>query len=115
MILGAAVRESMLQMFTQLRHRYSGGSVTPQETDQDMGMVERLLQDISKRLSVLEVMSVFNGATAPLEQLQPILREFVRERLLFGDIPDPGREKEAVRTFIQGCLPSLRAVEVSVG
>ncbi len=102
----------MLNVFTQLRQRYTG-DIASQDTEDDMGMVERLLQDISKRLSVLEVMSVFNGATAPLEQLQPVLREFVRERLLFGDIPVPGRESEAVRNFIQGCLPSLRAIEVT--
>ncbi len=79
-----------------------------------MGMVEKLLQDISKELSVLEVMSVFNGATAPLERLQPLLREFLREKLLFGSLPDIGKEETAVKNFTQGCLSSLRAVEVSI-
>ncbi len=79
-------------------------------------MVEQLLQDISKELSVLEVMSVFNGDTAPLTKLQPLLVEFIRERLLVGEIPqlDTLMEEKAVKAFIRGCLPSLRAIEVRV-
>lgn len=59
---GLAGRESMLDTFTQLRQRYVGMEGANDE-EEDMGMVERLLQDISKELSVLEVMSVFNGDT----------------------------------------------------
>ena len=130
----------MLNTFTQLRQRYAGlasnveddeegwsHTHTPMHTHThahththththtaDIGMVERLLQDISKELSVLEVMSVFNGDTAPLGRLQPVLLEFVREKLLYGDIPTLDREREeaAVRSFIRGCLTSLRGVEV---
>ncbi|XP_064395426.1 uncharacterized protein LOC135342588 isoform X2 [Halichondria panicea] len=108
---GAVVRESMLHTFTQLRQRYVGASTQAETVEDDMGMVEKLLQDISKELSVLEVMSVFNGATAPLERLQPLLREFLREKLLFGSLPDIGKEETAVKNFTQGCLSSLRAVE----
>lgn len=78
-------------------------------------MVEKLLQDISKELSVLEVMSVFNGALTPLRRLRPVLVEFIRERLLYGQKPLRNAEHSdiAVRNFLHGCLPSLRAIEVS--
>ena len=78
----------------------------------DLGMVEQILKVVSRELSVVEVMKVFKGETAPAERLQPSLFGWVREKLLHGDIPTPGRQQQAVEAFLENCKDSLALHEV---
>ena len=79
----------------------------------DLGMVEQILKVISRELSVVEVMQVFKGQVEPAQRLQPGLFNFVREKLLDGEIPTKERKDQAVTAFLENCIPSLERVEVS--
>ena len=78
----------------------------------EMGMVEMLLKAISHQISVIEVMSVFQGNTEPLKKLQQPLVNFLEDKLLYGAKPTPERKETAVRNFLINCQSSVRAVEV---
>ena len=75
-------------------------------------MVEMLLKAISHQISVIEVMSVFQGNTDPLKKLQQPLVNFIEDKVLYGAPPTPERRDIAVRNFLMNCLSSVKAVEV---
>ena len=78
----------------------------------EMGMVEMLLKAISHQITVIEVMSVFQGNTDPLKKLQQPLINFIRDRTLYGAPPTAERSDTAVKNFLMNCQSSVRAVEV---
>lgn len=75
-------------------------------------MVEQILKVVSRELSVVEVMKVFKGEVAPVERLQPCLYSWVREKLLEGAVPTPGRKQQAVEAFLANCKSTLEVHEV---
>lgn len=77
-------------------------------------MVEQLLKAISHQLSVVDVMSVFQGNIEPIQGLQPTLLHFIQEKLLYGAQPTMERKDQAVKTFLAECVRSIRAIEVRV-
>jgi hypothetical protein len=78
-------------------------------------MVEMLLKAISRQISVIEVMSVFQGNTDPLKKLQTPLRNFIEDKVLYGAPPTPERKEMAVVNFLMNCQRSVKEVEVRVG
>ena len=78
-------------------------------------MVEMLLKAISHQISVIEVMSVFQGNTDPLSKLQQPLLNFLEDKVLYGATPTPEKKEVAVRNFLTHCQSSIRAVEVREG
>jgi hypothetical protein len=81
----------------------------------ELGMVEMLLKAISRQISVIEVMSVFQGNTDPLKKLQTPLRNFIEDKILYGAPPTPERKEMAVVNFLMNCQRSVKEVEVRVG
>ena len=81
----------------------------------ELGMVEMLLKAISRQISVIEVMSVFQGNTDPLKKLQTPLKNFIEDKILYGAPPTPERKEMAVVNFLMNCERSVREVEVRVG
>ena len=75
-------------------------------------MVEMLLKAISHQISVIEVMSVFQGNTDPLKKLQTPLMNFLEDKVLYGAPPTPERKETAVRNFLMNCQSSVKEVEV---
>ena len=75
-------------------------------------MVEQLLKAISHQLSVVDVMSVFQGNIEPIRDLQPTLLHFLQEKLLYGATPSAERKGQAVKNFLAECVRSIRAIEV---
>ena len=78
-------------------------------------MVEMLLKAISRQISVIEVMSVFQGNTDPLKKLQTPLKNVIEDKILYGAPPTPERKEMAVVNFLMNCERSVREVEVRVG
>lgn len=77
-------------------------------------MVEMLLKAISHQISVIEVMSVFQGNTDPLKKLQTPLMNFIEDKVLYGARPTLERKDMAVSNFLMNCESSVKEVEVSV-
>ena len=75
-------------------------------------MVEMLLKAISHQISVIEVMSVFQGNSEPLRKLQQPLLNFLEDKVLYGAPPTAERKDIAVKNFLMNCQSSIRAIEV---
>ena len=76
-------------------------------------MVEMLLKAISHQISVIEVMSVFQGNTDPLKKLQTPLMNFIEDKVLYGAPPTSERKEMAVRNFLMNCQSSVKEIEVN--
>lgn len=71
-------------------------------------IVGALIEMCFKKMTIVEVVTVFGGDPEPLNSLHATFREFIRTKLLDNEEPTAENTPQAIEKFIKG-IPAMLA------
>ena len=75
-------------------------------------MVGKLIEKCFRKLTIVEVVTIFGGSADPLASIHGTLREFVKDTLLGGEEPTADNIPQAIEKFIEGLPGMLEELQV---
>ena len=75
-------------------------------------IVGDLIEMCFRKLTIVEVVTVFGGDPEPLNSLHGTFREFIRKKLLDDEEPTSSNIPQAIEKFIEGVPAMLNELKV---
>ena len=78
-------------------------------------LIGDLTEQCMKQLTMMEVVTIFSGTAEPLKSIHPLLRVYMREKLLDNEEPTVDNIPQAIAKTVDGLPEVLRGISVSWG
>ena len=66
-----------------------------------------------KKLTMMEVVTIFGGTSGPLKSIHPVLRDYIKEKFLDNDEPTIDNIPQAIAKSLEGLPEVLRGIKVN--
>ena len=76
-------------------------------------LIGDLTEQCMKKLTMMEVVTIFGGTSAPLKSIHPLLRSYIQEKFLDNEELTLDNIPQAISKSLEGLPEVLRGIKVS--